>query len=82
MPMTQIAVRLDDSAVRSLDDEVQAGFAATRSEVIRHLIHRLEREQRYRRDETVLAELAARGEAVYPDLDGFLACRPSFPSLD
>ena len=82
MTMTQIAVRLDESAVRSLDDEVQSGFATTRSEVIRQLIRRLEREQRYRRDEAILAELAARGEAVYPDLDGMIASRTSFPTLD
>ena len=82
MSMTQIAVRLDESAVRSLDAEVDAGFATTRSEVIRQLIRRLEREQRYRRDEAILADLAARDEAAYPDLDGLLARRQSFPALD
>jgi len=82
MTMTQIAVRLDESAVRSLDDEVDSGFAPSRSEAIRQLIRRLEREQRYRRDDAILAELAARGEAAYPDLDGWNARRRPFPGLD
>jgi len=75
--LTQIAVWLEESAVRSLDDEVKAGFAPTRSEVVRKLIRRLEREQRYRHEDQVLAELAARGEAVYPDLEGMIARRRS-----
>ena len=43
---------------------------------------RLERGQRYRRDEAILAELAARGELAYPDLDGMIASRTSFPTVD
>lgn len=69
---TQIAIRLDDGELAALDTEVVEGRAANRSEAVRHGIARLKRDQRYRREEATLVELAHRGEAVYPDLDGLL----------
>ena len=69
---TQIAIRLDDSELDALDTEVAEGRAANRSEAVRHGIARLQRDQRYRREEATLVDLARRGEAVYPDLDGLL----------
>ena len=56
----------------ALDGEVAEGRAATRSDALRHGIAWIRREQRYRGEEAVLVELARRGEAVYPDLDGLL----------
>jgi Arc/MetJ-type ribon-helix-helix transcriptional regulator len=67
---TQIAIRLDDDEVAALDAEVTEGRAANRSDAVRRSIERLKREQRYRKEEAVLLELARRGEAVYPDLEG------------
>jgi Arc/MetJ-type ribon-helix-helix transcriptional regulator len=67
---TQIAIRLDDDEVAALDAEVTEGRAANRSDAVRRSIDRLKREQRYRKEEAVLLELARRGEAVYPDLEG------------
>lgn len=69
---TQIAVRLDDDELATLDAEVAAGRAASRSEAVRRSILRLQREQRYRQDEAILLDLARRGESVYPDLEGVL----------
>jgi Arc/MetJ-type ribon-helix-helix transcriptional regulator len=69
---TQIAVRLDDRELAALDVEVSEGRAASRSEAVRHGIARLQRDRRYRGEEAVLIELARRGEAIYPDLDGLL----------
>ncbi|CAN5166411.1 hypothetical protein BH20ACT5_BH20ACT5_21680 [soil metagenome] len=69
---TQIAIRLDDHELAALDAEVAEGRAASRSEVVRRGIARLQRDQRYRGEEATLLELARRGEAVYPDLDGVL----------
>ena len=69
---TQIAIRLDDDELAALDAEVAAGRAASRSEAVRRGIARLQRDQRYRSEEATLLELARRGEAVYPDLDGLL----------
>lgn len=69
---TQIAIRLGDMELAALDAEVVAGRAANRSEVIRRGISRLQREQRYQREEATLIELARRGEPVYPDLDDVL----------
>ncbi len=69
---TQIAIRLDDRELAALDAEVAEGRAANRSEAVRHAIARLERDQRYRREEAILTELARRGEPVYPDLEGVL----------
>lgn len=66
----QIAVRLDDAELGALDAEVAQGRAINRSDALRRSIARLQREQRYRSEEAVLVALAARGEAVYPDLDG------------
>ncbi|MGH3447705.1 MAG: ribbon-helix-helix domain-containing protein [Nocardioidaceae bacterium] len=69
---TQIAIRLEDGELTALDTEVAQGRAANRSEAVRHGIARLQREQRYRREEATLTELVERGEAVYPDLEGLL----------
>ena len=69
---TQIAIRLDDGELAALDIEVAEGRAANRSEAVRRGIARLQRDQRYRGEEAILIELARRGEAVYPDLDGLL----------
>lgn len=69
---TQIAVRLDDAEVEALDAEVAQGRASNRSDAVRRSIARLRRDQRYRGEEVVLIDLARRGEALYPDLDGIL----------
>lgn len=69
---TQIAVRLDDRELAALDVEVVEGRAANRSEALHRAIARLQRAQRYRREEAILVDLARRGEAIYPDLDGVL----------
>ncbi|MEJ5947046.1 ribbon-helix-helix domain-containing protein [Pseudokineococcus basanitobsidens] len=65
---TQIAIRLDAPELAALDAEVAAGRAANRSEAVRRSIARLQREQRYRAEETLLLDLARRGEPLYPDL--------------
>ena len=77
---TQIAVRLDDAEVAALDAEVAQGRASNRSDAVRRSIARLRRDQRYRGEESVLLDLARRGEAPYPDLDGLLDL--PHPSLD
>ncbi len=69
---TQIAIRLDERELAALDAEVAEGRAANRSEAVRRTIARLQREQRYRREEATLVELAGRHEAVYPELDDLL----------
>lgn len=69
---TQIAVRLEDAEVEALDAEVAQGRASNRSDAVRRSIARLRRDQRYRGEESVLLELARRGGALYPDLDGIL----------
>jgi len=77
---TQIAVRLEDDELAALDAEVAAGRAANRSEALRHGIARLQRDQRYRREEARLLDLAQRGESVYPELEGILEI--GHPPLD
>lgn len=67
---TQIAVRLTDGELTALDAEVEAGRATSRSDAVRRGISYLERAQRYRQEESVLVELARRGESVYPEFDG------------
>ncbi|WP_375475633.1 ribbon-helix-helix domain-containing protein [uncultured Jatrophihabitans sp.] len=69
---TQVAIRLDERELATLDEEVAAGRAANRSDAIRRGIARLQRDQRYRGEEAILVELARRGEPVYPDLAGTL----------
>jgi len=69
---TQIAIRLEDEDLATLDAEVADGRASNRSEAVRRSIARMRREQRYRRDEAILMELARRREPVYPDLEGIL----------
>lgn len=77
---TQIAIRVDDRELETLDAEVAEGRAASRSEAVRQGIARLQRDRRYRGEEAVLVELARRGEPVYPDLDGMLSLPR--PALD
>lgn len=77
---TQIAVRLDDAELEALDAEVAQGRASNRSDAVRRSIARLRRDQRYRGEEGVLLDLARRGEALYPDLEGILDL--PHPSLD
>lgn len=78
--MTQIAVRLDEDELAALDTEVAEGRAANRSEAVRRGIDRLQRDQRYRREEATLIELVRRGEPIYPDLEGVLG--QPHPPLD
>ena len=68
----QIAIRLDQEELATLDAEVADGRAANRSEAVRRGIAYLQRDRRYRSEDAVLVELARRGEAVYPDLAGIL----------
>lgn len=68
----QIAVRLEQAELSSLDTEVLEGRATSRSDAVRRAIARLQREQRSRADEQLLIEIARRGESAYPDLDGML----------
>lgn len=77
---TQIAIRLDAGELAALDIEVVEGRAANRSEAVRRGIARLQRDQRYRGEEATLIDLARRGEALYPDLDGLLDL--PHPALD
>lgn len=65
---TQIAIRLADDELATLDAEVAEGRATNRSDAVRRGIARLQREQRYRGEEALLIELARRGELVYPEL--------------
>ena len=65
---TQIAIRLADDELATLDAEVAEGRAINRSDAVRRGIARLQREQRYRGEEALLIELARRGELVYPEL--------------
>lgn len=69
---TQIAVRLDSEELAALDSEVAQGRADNRSDAVRRSIARLQRDQRYRNEEAILVELARRGEAIYPELEGVL----------
>ena len=77
---TQIAVRLDSEELAALDSEIAQGRAANRSDAVRRSIARLQRDQRYRSEEAVLVELARRGEALYPELEGVLNL--PHPTLD
>lgn len=67
---TQIAVRLSPDELDALDAEVAQGRATSRSDALRRGIARIRRDQRYRDEESVLVDLARRGEPVYPDLEG------------
>lgn len=71
MSSTQIAIRLDDEELAALDVEVESGRSANRSDAVRRGIKRLQREHRSRRDEQLIIEIMRRGEALYPDLDGW-----------
>jgi len=65
---SQIAIRLEESELAVLDAEVSDGHAATRSDAVRRAIAYLNRQRGYRRDAAILADVAAAGEVLYPDL--------------
>lgn len=77
---TQIALRLAEAELAALDAEVAEGRAANRSDAVRRVIARLQRDQRYRREEATLIDLARRSDVLYPDLEGLLDL--PHPSLD
>jgi len=76
-----VAVRLTDSELAALDAEITAGRARNRSDAMRLGLRYVARRQRYAQEAAILADLAARGEAVYPDLEG-LFDRFDYPDLD
>lgn len=77
---TQIAIRLDDDELNTLDVEVNEGRATSRSDAVRRGIAYIQRRQRYSSEEAQLVELARRGLPVYPDLEAFRDL--PHPSLD
>ncbi len=66
---TQIAIRLDDDELNTLDVEVKEGRATSRSDAVRRGIANIRRGQRYSSEEAKLVELARLGVPVYPDLE-------------
>ena len=77
---TQVAIRLDDEALATLDAEVAAGLADSRSDAVRRAITYLSRQQAYRLDEAIFQRLREDGAELYPDLAG-LTSMPK-PGLD
>ena len=69
---TQIAIRLDNLELAALDVEVTEGRAANRSDAVRRGIAACNVTSTTARRGSLLIELAHRGEAIYPDLDGAL----------
>jgi len=67
----QIAVRLSDRELAALDETVAAGEARNRSDAVRRSIASLSRYRAYRRDAEIIRQVAASGEALYPDFESF-----------
>ena len=65
---SQIAIRLDAAELAILDTEVASGRAKSRSDAVRRSIAYLDRYRGYRRDADIMASVASRHEALYPDL--------------
>ena len=65
---SQIAIRLDDTELAILDSEVASGRARNRSDAVRHSIVYLDRYRAYHHDATIIAQIRATGEPLYPDL--------------
>ncbi|MDR0783862.1 MAG: ribbon-helix-helix domain-containing protein [Propionibacteriaceae bacterium] len=77
---TQIAVRLTEEELATLDLEVASGRANSRSDALRQSISYLDRARGYRRDAEIAAVVRARGEDLYPDLASIV--RTDWSGLD
>lgn len=79
MSTTQIAVRLDDKYVAFLDEQVKAGKARSRAELVESALEREIRRRLYARDAEIYA---TQGED--PELDGLheWMAKRGYPDLD
>jgi len=69
MAMPQIAIRLEDSELATLDAHVKAGRAKSRSDAVRQSIAYLERRRQFRGDAEILTRLRDQSQVPYPDLE-------------
>jgi metal-responsive CopG/Arc/MetJ family transcriptional regulator len=69
MPTTQIAVRLNDAELETLDAEVTAHRATNRSTAIRQQIAKLSQQQAAEKDVEIILAATANGQPLYPDLE-------------
>jgi Arc/MetJ-type ribon-helix-helix transcriptional regulator len=66
----QMTVRIADELAAYVDAHVASGDATSRAQVISRALHRLMRSEEREREIALVDELNARGESLYPDLDG------------
>jgi Arc/MetJ-type ribon-helix-helix transcriptional regulator len=66
----QMTVRIPDHLAKYVDDHVQSGAAASRAEMIARALDELMNREEREREEALVDDLNARGESLYPDLDG------------
>ena len=71
MPVSvQMTVRIPDNLAKYVDDRVKSGDAASRAEMIARALQELMRREEREHEMTLVDELNARNESLYPDLDG------------
>ena len=80
MTTTQIAVRLDDKYVAFLDEQVKAGKARSRAEIVESALERELRRRLYQRDAEIYAT-----DGEDPELEGmyeWMRKNRRYPDLD
>lgn len=65
-----MTVRVPDNLANYVDKHVESGEASSRAEMIARALDELMRREEREREVTLVDELNARGEPLYPDLDG------------
>jgi Arc/MetJ-type ribon-helix-helix transcriptional regulator len=66
----QMTVRIPDRLARYVDERVESGHAASRAEMVARALEELMRREEREREVSIVDELNARNEPLYPDLDG------------
>ncbi len=67
----RMTVRIPDHLADCVDARVRSGAAASRTELVAQALRQLMYQEEREHETAVVDELNARGDPLYPDLDGF-----------
>jgi Arc/MetJ-type ribon-helix-helix transcriptional regulator len=75
----QMTVRIPDNLAKYVDDRVESGEVSSRAELVARALDELMRREEREREIALVDELNAKGESLYPDLNGLAEWGASQP---